>query len=194
MSHEIEIEFKNILTEEEYSRLLQTYSIHLNDVISQVNYYFDTKDMDLKNNRCALRIRNKETLYTLTLKQSSEENTIFETHQSLNKEEFEDAISYGHLPKGDVTHQLISIIPHSKNVQYLGKLTTERAEKNLVEGLLVLDKSYYFDTVDYELEFECDDVKSGQAFFNQLLEKNRIPKRKTDSKMSRFFQKKIEEE
>ena len=60
MKQEIEIEFKNIITQEEFKQLLYTFSIKDEDFITQENHYFDTETFSLKNNGCALRIRKKK--------------------------------------------------------------------------------------------------------------------------------------
>lgn len=76
-------------------------------------------------------------------------------------------------------------------VNYLGELTTERVEKELPEGLLVIDKSSYFDVTDYELEFECSDRKEGEIFFQSLLTSHDIPVRHTPNKILRFYNEKM---
>ena len=43
MTHEIEIEFKNMLTKEQYDLLLQHFHIQPEQIKYQVNYYFVTE-------------------------------------------------------------------------------------------------------------------------------------------------------
>ncbi|MDQ0255387.1 uncharacterized protein YjbK [Evansella vedderi] len=193
MTQEIEIEFKNLLTRNEYISLMNAFGITDKEKVGQTNYYFDTKEMQLKENKCALRIRKKGDHYILTLKEPLKEG-LLETHQTLSSHEVDRAISEGILPDtGDVVSQLKDILKTTNLIQmtYLGELTTERLEKTLPEGLLVLDKSYYFDIVDYELEFECEEWSTGQAFFESMLSKHNIPKRKTPNKILRFYNEKI---
>src|SRR5699024_11479055 len=68
LSQEIEIEFKNLLTKEEFNQI-RTYLSFPDKGVAQTNFYFETKDFTLKNNHAALRIREKNGEYTLTLKQ-----------------------------------------------------------------------------------------------------------------------------
>ncbi len=56
---EIEIEFKNILTKQEFDTLLQWFQIKSEQFQPQTNYYFDTEDYLLKKNESALRIKKK---------------------------------------------------------------------------------------------------------------------------------------
>src|SRR5699024_12529467 len=81
MLQEIEIEYKNMLTKDEYKRLLTAFPFpkiakHL------VNYYFETKDMSLKNYRSALRIHKKNNVYYLTLKETHTK-VLLETYDQL---------------------------------------------------------------------------------------------------------------
>lgn len=55
----IEIEFKNMLTKEEYELLLTHFQVGKEDLFEQENHYFDTSDFALKANHSALRIRKK---------------------------------------------------------------------------------------------------------------------------------------
>lgn len=48
MTQQIEIEFKNMLTKRQYEQLLEAFSIKNEQIIRQVNHYFDTKENDLK--------------------------------------------------------------------------------------------------------------------------------------------------
>ncbi len=70
MTQEIEIEFKNIVTKEEFDTLCKSFSIEA--FTKQVNHYFETPDFSLKEAGSALRIRHKGATYTLTLKQPAE--------------------------------------------------------------------------------------------------------------------------
>ncbi|HHJ7886985.1 TPA: CYTH domain-containing protein, partial [Streptococcus pyogenes] len=51
----LEIEYKTLLTKNEYNRLLSQMK-HVTPV-TQTNYYIDTKAFDLKANKMSLRIR-----------------------------------------------------------------------------------------------------------------------------------------
>ena len=84
MTQEIEIEFKNIVTEEEFHALCKSFSIEV--FTKQVNHYFETPNFSLKEAGSALRIRHKGETYTLTLKQPAEVG-LLETHQVVTENE-----------------------------------------------------------------------------------------------------------
>ncbi|MCD8511633.1 MAG: CYTH domain-containing protein, partial [Bacillus sp. (in: Bacteria)] len=86
MSQELEIEFKNMLTKEEFIRLMNIYEPYGNKAV-QTNYYFDTNEMQLKRNKCALRIRRKGSHFVLTLKEPHPEGHL-ETHQNIRQSQF----------------------------------------------------------------------------------------------------------
>lgn len=60
MSQNIEIEFKNLLTETEFMQLKSFLDIDNSMFIKQDNHYFDTANFTLKELGCALRIRFKK--------------------------------------------------------------------------------------------------------------------------------------
>ncbi|WP_251352988.1 CYTH domain-containing protein, partial [Staphylococcus aureus] len=58
---------------------------------------------------------------------------------------------------------------NDQSLSILGALTTYRQETQYQGDLLVLDKSEYLDTTDYELEFEVKDYDQGLQKFQSLL-------------------------
>ncbi|WP_158282228.1 CYTH domain-containing protein [Salipaludibacillus keqinensis] len=188
MNQEIEIEFKNLINKDVYHDLLKKYESSRSPIFKQVNHYFDTDLFSLKAKGAALRVRYKKEGYILTLKQPHE-GAILETHQSISESEFLSFKQHGSLTSGDVYHQLIELLENNlPPLHYLGYLTTERTEISLNDGLLVLDKSYYFDEIDYEIEFECTEAVAGQAAFEKLLENWKLDWVKPANKIERFYQ------
>lgn len=186
MSQEIEIEFKNILTYEEFLRLIYDFNIQKSAFIEQTNYYFDTDDFQLKNQKSALRIRYKNGGYTLTLKQQYDQH-ILETHQTIDNTQFPKFLAGNPLPEGGVTEVLRKLHIETPEIKYLGELTTNRVELPYRDDLLVLDENHYLGKIDYELEYESADYNKGQQKFLELLESKKIPLRETKSKIHRFF-------
>jgi uncharacterized protein YjbK len=186
VSQEIEIEFKNLLTYEEFLQLISAFEIQKSDFNKQTNYYFDTEDFQLKNHKSALRIRFKKNTYTLTLKQQFEEH-ILETHQTIDKDIFPNVLRGMPLPEGEVTEVLSKLKIDTAEIKFLGELTTNRVELPYQEGFLVLDENHYLGKIDYELEYESADYKKGQQIFLELLKSKNIPERETKSKIHRFF-------
>ena len=72
----------------------------------------------------------------------------------------------------------------------LGALTTYRMETPYQNELLVLDKSEYLGTEDYELEFEVHDYEEGLQKFYDLLKSFQMTHEKPLNKVQRFFNRK----
>jgi uncharacterized protein YjbK len=187
MKQELEIEFKNLLTEEEFHRLSSHFSVKADDFITQENHYFDTPEFSLKDNSSALRIRKKQHAYTLTLKQPHLDG-LLESHQVLSAEEADRLIEGTVKVTGDIAGLLEQQGINPSGIVYFGSLTTKRAEFSYKNGLLVLDHSFYLNKDDYELEFEAEDFAAGQAQFMELLNELSIPVRPTANKIRRFYE------
>ena len=71
----------------------------------------------------------------------------------------------------------------------LGALTTYRQETKYKGDLLVLDKSEYFDTTDYELEFEVKDYNQGLQSSNLFTNELNLEHHQPLNKASTFFKK-----
>ncbi|WP_369683966.1 CYTH domain-containing protein [Evansella sp. LMS18] len=192
MHQEIEIEFKNLLTEQEYNLLFEQLNNGKEVAKKQVNYYFDTVEMLLKENKSALRIRKKGGEYVITLKEPHPEG-LLETHQKCTETEAINAMETGNIPEGQVTEQIRKLTSISEpQFNYLGELSTERLEIQGQDGLIVLDKSDYLGKTDYELEFETTARTAGEAAFKRLLKKFDIPQRKTRNKIERFYERSLQ--
>lgn len=186
MSQNIEIEFKNMLTKEEFHFLAQYFKIKPEQFKKQINHYFDTNSFTLKDHSSALRIREKGSQFEMTLKQPAQQG-LLETNQMLTSRQAEVALSSGKLPEGEVKDAVVKLIKDIEPLQYFGSLTTLRAEFEYKEGLLVLDHSYYLNKEDYELEYEVLNESEGYQIFSKLLEELKIPVRPTDNKIKRFY-------
>jgi uncharacterized protein YjbK len=185
--NEIEIEFKNSLSEEEFKYICLQLNISENDFISQINYYFDTPDFELGRNKSALRIREKSGNYTLTLKQQKNKS-VAESHLSIDKKEAETLINNTSRIPDEMRELLLSINISIDGLTCFGKLETARAKLPYANGFLFLDKSKYLNIVDFEVEYEVYDYEVGCQDFEDFLEKFEIPFRKTPTKIQRFFE------
>ncbi|WP_078430358.1 CYTH domain-containing protein [Alkalihalobacterium alkalinitrilicum] len=189
MGREIEIEAKNLLTKEELERLQHYFSLSDSEFISQTNHYFDTTDFALKEKKAALRIREKNNKYIMTLKQPNEVG-LLETNQLVSTEEANLMLETGTIPNGDVKSDIEALKVPPAKFTYLGSLKTSRAEVQYNQQLIVLDISHYLNIVDYELEVEGTNVDTVQEEFNRILKQHNIPKRPTKNKILRFFERK----
>src|SRR5699024_1969207 len=107
MTQEIEIEYKTLLTKHYSATLLQTLFNEVAPII-KVNYYFETKNFRLKKFHSALRIREKNGAYTLTLKEPHPDG-ILETHDDLSKEELQQWLKGEAISKPNISRQLAAI-------------------------------------------------------------------------------------
>ena len=186
MSQEIEIEFKNLLTEKEFHLLLKNFNISEKAFVTQHNDYFDTRTFALKSKGSALRIREKKETFVITLKQPSSVG-LLETHQYIDKNLAEAIIGGAKLPAGEIASSLRQLNIDIKQLRHLGRLTTKRAEMPYCGGLLVFDHSFYPNNQDYELEFETSSPREGEQLFLRLLKQFDIPVRPTENKIRRLM-------
>ncbi|MEK4906289.1 CYTH domain-containing protein [Niallia sp. FSL M8-0099] len=188
----IEIEFKNMLTKEEYELLLTHFQVGKEDLFEQENHYFDTNDFALKANHSALRIRKKKAEYELTLKQPHPDG-LLETNKTLSKAESDDIFFTGKINDEQISSLLRNMNIDPASIIYFGSLRTIRAEKQIGNGLLVLDHSFYLKKEDYELEYEVSNREEGEIYFQELLATLKIPVRKTKNKVRRFYEEKYKQ-
>lgn len=187
MRQEMEIEFKNLLTEVEYGQLMNHYGQKA-DTVWQANDYFDTPTFELRKQGAALRIREKKNGLVLTLKEPKDTG-LLETHVPLSEADAENLFKYG-IIQSDAMNDQLRPFNLTSPLEHLGRLETTRFEMMLDSGLLVLDKSNYLGVTDYELEFEVTDYTEGELAFAKLLTEHDIPKRETKNKIVRFMERK----
>lgn len=185
MAQEIEIEFKTMLTKDEFELLRNNMPFPERPIV-QTNHYFETTRFALKNSHSALRIREKKDQFTLTLKEPHPEG-ILETHDSLSKQDAKQWLQGKPVPQPHVTQQLQKLEVNERDLQYYGALRTERYiyRENNIDYML--DKSFYHGVVDYELEIEAKSYDAGLEALQLLLQKYNITERKAQAKIARFF-------
>ncbi len=188
MTQEVEIEFKSMLTKEEYETLLSEYRL-ADHIKWQANDYFDTATFELKKHGAALRIRETKKGQVLTLKQPHDVG-LLETHAVITEEEAENLFKYGIIRDEQMLAALASF-DLTGPLEHLGRLETRRAEKETPDGLLVLDESHYLEKRDYEIEFEVTDETAGRIAFERLLAGHDIPLRPAKNKIVRFMEEKM---
>src|SRR5699024_1700925 len=154
--------------------------------VVQTNYYFETKEFALKNNQSALRIREKNGRYTLTLKEPHPDG-ILETHDSMTQADVELWLQGRPVPQTNVTKQLKNLGVSEHSLRAYGALKTERFFYRKNEIDYMLDKSFYHGIIDYELEIEAKSKEAGLEALHNLLQKHNIVERKAQPKIARFF-------
>ncbi|MBF2348304.1 CYTH domain-containing protein [Listeria marthii] len=186
MVKELEIEFRNLLTKEEYDTLTENFRVKEEDFFEQTNYYLDTADFGLKERHSALRIRQLESQYQLTLK-TPESRGLMETTQILGADQATAIIAGANIPVGPVRDTLKEIGINHEDLQVFGSLKTIRAEKDYKKGLLVFDKNFYGTISDFDLEYEVADYDKGKEIFDKLLKEYQIPNQPAENKVARFY-------
>ena len=185
---EIEKEFKNLLTKEQYTSLVEDYKDVFTKDVTQTNSYYDYKGL-LQEHKIALRIRiveGKETgEITLKIPQSSLEVLEFTEvlpvdllNQFNNDKQFT-------LPRS-IQKALETEGVSLQTVMQTALLTTHRLEGALSENeWLVLDESHYNGKVDFEMEMEVRSLELGEPVFLGILAKHHIERRQAESKIKR---------
>lgn len=191
MKQELEIEYKNLLTKNDYDTLLNNEFTTDSSVIkiTQTNHYFDTQDKLLKKNHAAVRIRKSNLINELTFK-VPEQGFLLESNFSLDDKQTDLLLNKKKFSLNEITNEKIDLkIPGLTNqsvFELFNQFKTIRFEKQVGDHLMVLDQTTFQNSmVDYELEVESNDPLKGKVFFNTLLEKYSIPSRSTSPKIAR---------
>jgi Uncharacterized protein conserved in bacteria len=186
MLEELEIEFKLLISKEVYNKMILDFEQNSSTKTIQKNYYFDTKSLDLKDKDYSLRVREIENTYQLTLKKPVD----------FSKKEYNEIIdqqTFNNLKNNKlINSEIFKILKEEgfdlNTLIYYCSLTTKRIEIPYQLGILCLDKNYYFNKVDYELEFEAIDELSGKKAFLMLVNSYNLNyKKNCISKISRAF-------
>lgn len=187
MSQNIEKEFKNLLNKEEYEALIVAFDLDETEPTKQTNIYFDTPDFKLKGLNSGLRIRMYEDKGEITLKTPIQENEKLETNDDLTLDEAKTLVE-AHLMKatGNVADKLKGLGIAPGDLVIIGQLSTIRYDFPGDKGTFFLDKSFYQDQMDYELEFESESLEEGALIFQNFLKHHDIKVRKAKQKIERM--------
>ena len=171
MSNTIEIEAKALVKQDEYRKLANLFRGSPRYV--QTNYYIDTEDRLLAKEGVALRIREKQGQYELTLKTPLSEG-LLEKNVSISFQQFADLRDLGEFPKTDIERFLIQLGFDTKKLSILTYLSTERIDVEYEGGLLSIDRNTYSGNTDYEVEFEYNSLAGAQKIMKEFLENNGV--------------------
>ncbi|MFB1050095.1 CYTH domain-containing protein [Paraliobacillus sp. JSM ZJ581] len=186
MTQEIEMESKNLLTKQEYHILINYFNLATDLAEKQVNYYFETPDFLLKQYGSALRIREKNSQWVLTLKQPHHDG-LLETHDHLTQLEAIQSITNRIIVKPNVNKQLVGQNIDSNSLQYMGSLTTHRLEVPYKNGQVMIDFSKFNGHTDYELEIESTSMLTSKKLMKELTKSLGISMKHTPNKIERFY-------
>lgn len=187
MSENLEIEFKTLLSIEEFSRTVNYFQLKEKDFFEQTNYYFDSADFQLRKRHMGLRVRLLSNNAEITLK-IPEKVGLLEINDTLSIKEAQSIVESATLPNfGNVYNKLNALGIDKNDLRLIGDLTTKRAEKKLPQGLLALDESWYNGQHDFELELEVSDADNGKKDFITLLDTLTIKESPSPNKIQRMM-------
>lgn len=153
----------------------------------QTNYYFQINEP--RADFAMVRIREKEGNFLLCYKSSiSNREGVWvndERECELEKTFAENLISRG-ISEREINAMLKT--DFHQRLEYAGKLDTYRTTFFLQNWKLELDKNFYLDFCDYELECECESVESLESLKEFLRQNYGVEIRYSAAKSARFFQ------
>ena len=174
----LEYEERVMITENQYSQIVEEYSKYEQKKIVNTNYYFDYEDLELTNSGMVLRARNiDDQIFELTLK-IKQENGDIEVNHPLTSNEFLDIIENKEIPDSEVLVLLNSKNIDLESIKLITSLKTERIEIEFPEYLFVIDKNYYNNKVDFNLEVESTSKKDAKTYLNQIISQFGIENKK----------------
>ena len=172
MSNAIEIEAKALITQDEYRKIVKVFPECRR--YSQTNYYIDNDERILAKEGIALRIREKNGKYVLTLKTPLSQG-LLEKNESIDEEAFKAFLEKGEFPNVDEVRFLTMLDIDVSSLKILTSLTTDRVDVNYKDGLLSIDRNFYSGKTDYEIEFEYNSMDAAERILGDLLREHGIP-------------------
>lgn len=176
MINNLEIEYKVLVNEKQFIALSELYPNKT--FIKQINTYYDTKNHDLRKNNCAMRIREKEGKFLITLK----------TPASVGHHEYECYVNENSpemFNKSEIRRILDDLHIPNEFIE-LATCTTYRAVCVLEKAELCFDYNEYNEKCDYEIEYEQTEDHDGISEFNKILSHiNIVYETNCDSKIKR---------
>ena len=172
MSNAIEIEAKVLVSQDDYRKLLKLFPDHPRYI--QTNYYIDSEERILAKSGIALRIREKNGQFDMTLKTPLSQG-LLEKNAPLSVNEFCAFRDFNEFPKCDIKRFLTMLDFEVADLKILTSLTTERVDVDYEGGLLSFDRNSYSGKIDYEVEFEYNNMEGAEAILGELLNKNGVP-------------------
>ena len=179
MKPNLEIEYKTLLTSDEYKAVDRFFSFDAVSEIEQINIYFDDLNKTLFNKGMMCRVRLYNGLFEFTLK-------VPQTEGVLEYECFLDSLDLNHATVIEI------LAPHIDDVKKLvevGRSTTIRKIHEDEYGQWCLDDNQFSHHHDYELEYELFGAND-KAFdhFLKHLETLKITYKKAQPKYIRALQ------
>lgn len=164
MKQHLEIEFKTMLSEEEFNKLYQTMGF--DEGFLQINSYFDTLSTFFLKKRMMLRIRSVNDVFIFTMKTPSELG-VLENEFKLDSFNQNDPKIQKILGNFGIESTDLLLVAQSKTIRH------EIVDQH---GTWCLDLNEFAQDKDYELEYELHEgvnyEDAQQHYFNKINELN----------------------
>ena len=176
----MEYEARVMVSESEYQKIKAEY-LNIGQICHEFankNTYFDSPDLYLTHHHMVLRIREINDLEKeLTLKIKGEDGDIEITHKIESEEEYKRLLS-GNIDNQEIEKEITNRGGDIKSLGVVATLTTERAEVEFDDHLLVIDKNFYNNKVDYNLEVESTSRELAKEYLEKVISKYGITYKK----------------
>lgn len=137
--------------------------------LENTNIYFDTPKHDIINSGMVLRLRNiNNKEYELTLK-IKDVNFDKEINLQISKSHYNSLLNDFKLSKGEIKEELIKRNIDTETIKKITTLTTHRLEVFFTKYILVIDKNFYSNIVDYDVEVESTSRESAKKYLESKL-------------------------
>lgn len=164
----IENEFKVMLTAEQYEQIHSMFARSWSRELEQVNYYYDTPELEMSEKHITVRVRRVSGGYFLQMKLPAESAG----NGAVSRVELEKELSG--LPQQISGEELRELSGWKlPDVSLLGELSTRRSVKFFDGAEIDLDKSEYFGRTDYELEVEYTSEAAALGILDMI--KSKVP-------------------
>ena len=167
----MEYEARVMINEEQYINIRKHYlnSKYPKEEIINENFYFDTEDLKLTSSHKVLRMRKiNNSNYELTLKIKGENGDI-EINHKLTDNEKDDLLENSIISYPPILDKLKESNIDPSSIRYITNLKTERLEVRLEYCLLVIDKNYYRNKIDFNLEVESSAKSVAKSQLEEII-------------------------
>ena len=173
----IEYEARVMITENQYSLIMKSYDGKGRKLVN-TNYYFDDEKKTLTNNGVVLRVRNIDDKYfELTLKIKGV-NGDKEINYSLTSKEAGLLIGKCDFNREEIAKEIKAYGLDTNDLKLITSLKTERLEIDDKKHLIVIDKNYYNNKVDFNIEVESTSKTLANQCLDQICSKFNIENKK----------------
>ena len=167
----MEYEARVMINEKEYEQIKKDYLKYPNQkrTITNKNLYFEVPGYYLTHNHIVLRIRHiNNEKEELTLKVKGEDGDI-EINYPLTKKETMELIDKNIIPSTKIIEELKARGVDINQLSIISTLFTERIEIDFPDYLFVIDKNFYNNKIDFNLEVESSNKEKANHFLKKIL-------------------------